>query len=127
MRFTYVLLCSVLLCSCASYPPGYRANNSNNPELLALGPYARAIHDKIQQNIPALPDVPSDAITSIKVFLSPTGEVMSVSVIRSSEFPKYDEAVKQALYKASPLPVPNDPNLFKEFRQFQLNVKRSSY
>lgn len=54
----------------------------------------------------------------LDVKLLPTGEVVQVIVIRSSGNLEFDRSAELALYKSSPLPMPNDQELAKEFRQF---------
>lgn len=49
------------------------------------------------------------------VRLLPTGEVQSVRVTRSSGNAAYDEAVKRAIEKSSPLPLPADRDARAEF------------
>jgi len=54
----------------------------------------------------------------VKVNLIPSGDVMSVSVVKSSGNALFDNSVERAVRKASPLPVPKDPSVFKQFRSF---------
>lgn len=49
------------------------------------------------------------------VKLLPTGEVIKVDQLQSSGNQAYDEAVKRAIYMASPLPLPEDKNARAEF------------
>ncbi len=42
------------------------------------------------------------------VKLMPTGEVLSVKTLQHSGNPAYDDAVERAIYKASPLPLPEE-------------------
>jgi colicin import membrane protein len=55
--------------------------------------------------------------------LAPGGEVLQVSITKTSGDPSLDSSARAAVLKASPLPVPNDPALFAAFRQFALKVK----
>ena len=65
------------------------------------------------------PNVASGKLSCIvKVSLIPSGDVMSVSVVKSSGDSLFDDSVERAVHKASPLPVPKDRNLFKQFRNF---------
>ena len=54
----------------------------------------------------------------IKIGLIPSGDVMSAAVVESSGNSLFDDSAVRAVYKASPLPVPKDPNVFKQFRNF---------
>ena len=46
------------------------------------------------------------------ISLSSTGLVQSASIATSSGVPAYDESLKRAVYRASPLPLPQDPSAF---------------
>ncbi|SMG67316.1 protein containing TonB, C-terminal domains [methanotrophic bacterial endosymbiont of Bathymodiolus sp.] len=45
---------------------------------------------------------------------------MSVVIIESSGNSLFDDSAERAVRKASPLPVPKDPGVFKQFRSFSL-------
>lgn len=53
----------------------------------------------------------------VRVRLTPSGEVLGATVVRSSGNPVFDRSVENAVYKAEPLPLPNDPTLFDNFRE----------
>lgn len=55
----------------------------------------------------------------VHVRLTPTGEVLSASVVRSSGNPIFDRSVENAVYKAAPLPLPEDPTMFDNFREIR--------
>ena len=61
------------------------------------------------------------------VKLAPGGAVLSVKLMKSSGDPVLDRSAESAVYKASPLPVPNDPELFKTFRELRLHVRPEGY
>ena len=48
----------------------------------------------------------------LKIRLSPTGQVISAEIATSSGVTLFDQTLKQAAYKASPLPLPRDPSAF---------------
>jgi colicin import membrane protein len=60
----------------------------------------------------AVPPGSSELSALVKFTLSPTGEVTSATIKQSSGNPVFDHSVLQALYKASPLPLPSDPAAF---------------
>ncbi|MCK4842598.1 MAG: cell envelope integrity protein TolA [Methylococcales bacterium] len=61
---------------------------------------------------------------TIRVKLLPSGDVMSVSIIRSSGDTFFDRSAENAVHKASPLPVPKDRALFtKSFRTFNFEFR----
>ena len=55
----------------------------------------------------------------VSVRLTPTGEVLSANVIRSSGNGLFDRSVENAVYKAAPLPLPEDPALYENFREIE--------
>lgn len=55
----------------------------------------------------------------VLVDLLPTGEVARVSIARSSGNLTFDRSTEVAVYKSSPLPMPQDPGLAQEARQFE--------
>ena len=59
----------------------------------------------------------------LRITLMPSGEVISVSILLSSGDAILDRSAQSAVYKASPLPVPNDKDLFKKFETFNLTVR----
>ncbi|MBS0289926.1 MAG: cell envelope integrity protein TolA [Proteobacteria bacterium] len=54
----------------------------------------------------------------VEVRLLPTGEVVQAAVVESSGSLEFDRSAELAVKKASPLPMPEDVNVAKEFRQF---------
>jgi colicin import membrane protein len=55
--------------------------------------------------------------------LAPGGTVLDVQVTKSSGDLALDRSARDAVFKASPLPVPEDDDGFNQFRQFILKVK----
>jgi len=55
----------------------------------------------------------------VQVRLTPGGEVLSAAVVRSSGNGIFDRSVEYAVYKAAPLPLPEDPTLFDNFREIE--------
>ena len=55
----------------------------------------------------------------VHVRLTPSGEVLSANVVRSSGNAIFDRSVENAVYKAAPLPLPGDPALFDNFREIR--------
>jgi len=56
---------------------------------------------------------------TVRVRLTPGGEVLSAAVVRSSGNGIFDRSVEYAVYKAAPLPLPEDPTLFDNFREIE--------
>jgi colicin import membrane protein len=63
----------------------------------------------------------------LNIHLAPGGTVVNVTVVKSSGNLLLDRSAVAAVYKASPLPVPQKSSAFDEFRQFQLTVKPEGY
>lgn len=61
--------------------------------------------------------------SQFRIRLAPTGDVLEVNLTRSSGDPLLDRSAQTAIYKASPLPVPNDPETFNTFRDITLTVR----
>jgi colicin import membrane protein len=59
----------------------------------------------------------------VRVRLAPTGEVMNATIARPSGSPAFDRSVENAVYKASPLPLPEDKGLFEHFRELELRFR----
>ena len=58
------------------------------------------------------------------VELVPTGEVVAVTVVKSSGNEAFDRSAEQAVRKAARFDVPEDPALFEaHFRRFQMLFK----
>ena len=71
-----------------------------------------------------LPDnVRAGLSSQFKIRLAPNGAVLEVSLMRGSGDPILDRSAQAAIYKASPLPVPSDPDTFDVFREISLTVR----
>jgi colicin import membrane protein len=56
----------------------------------------------------------------------PGGEVVNARVTRSSGNAPFDRSAERAVMKASPLPVPDDPRLYRIFRNFEFRFRPDS-
>jgi colicin import membrane protein len=71
-----------------------------------------------------VPDgVDENATCRLLIDVGPGGVVLDVKLISSSGNPVLDRSARTAVLKASPLPVPEDPRLFNEFRTIKLTVR----
>lgn len=88
-----------------------------------INKYKALIKAAIEQhwNVPA--DANADLSCDLLITLAPGGSVLNVAVAKSSGMPALDQSALQAVYQASPLPIPADANLFEQFRQLSLTVK----
>ena len=65
------------------------------------------------------PDLKSGLKCTLFVRLIPGGEVIDVRVVESSGNAVFDRQAENAVRKASPLPVPDDPRLFEKMREIR--------
>jgi colicin import membrane protein len=87
----------------------------------AEGDWVAKIRGKIRGNIVLAADVPGNPQATFEVSLLPTGEVLNVRLTRSSGSAAYDQAVERAILKSSPLPKPDQQEVFQ--RQLTLNFR----
>jgi len=87
----------------------------------ALSEFIPYIQEKVQNNWLRPLGSPPGLSCVIQVKLIPGGEVVGTRVVRSSGNQLFDESVERAVQKASPLPLPDDPALFKYFREINFN------
>lgn len=85
--------------------------------------FKEMIQAKISRNIVMPPDVPENAVAKFKVIVLPGGSVADVKLLKSSGNLAYDSAGERAIYKAQPLPMPQDAGIARLFRELQLSVK----
>lgn len=64
--------------------------------------------------------------SQFRMRLAPSGEVLELSLIRSSGDAVLDRSAENAIYKASPLPVPGNHEVFDLFREITLTVRPES-
>jgi colicin import membrane protein len=79
----------------------------------AIDDYIRRIQAKIKGNVVLPPDIAGNPEAIFDVVQLPTGEIIDVTLRKSSGVRAYDEAVQRAIIKASPLPRPDSADLFR--------------
>jgi colicin import membrane protein len=72
----------------------------------ALDEYVNRIRAKVRQNWILPQDLQGNPEAVFTVVQLPTGEVIRVSLVKSSGNAGYDAAVERAIHKSSPLPLP---------------------
>ncbi|MEK8088486.1 cell envelope integrity protein TolA [Thermithiobacillus plumbiphilus] len=65
--------------------------------------------------------------TAVRVRLDTKGNVLTVSTVRSSGNRDFDQAVEAAVMRASPLPIPNRPDLYQEFREIDFTFSAKDF
>lgn len=83
--------------------------------------YKAKLRDKIKSNVVVPPDIPGNPEAIFDVVQLPTGEIMSVTLRKSSGHKAYDDAVERAIRKSSPLPKPDRAEQFQ--RSFDVKFK----
>ena len=83
----------------------------------AEGDYVAKIRSKVRGNIIA--EVAGNPEAVFSVVQLPTGEVLTATIVKSSGNAAYDQAVERAILKSSPLPKPDQADVF----QRQLTLK----
>jgi colicin import membrane protein len=71
-----------------------------------------------------MPDIENAELTcTLLVHVGPGGEVLSIDVLQESGAPALDRSAHIAIMKASPLPVPENSELFDKFRALRLTFR----
>lgn len=92
---------------------------SKAPEGMA---YQRAVLAKVKENWVPPEGTPSSVSCTVRVKQFPDGEVISASVVDSCGSMVLDGSVIRAVYRASPLPKPDDPAFLDQELQFTFSV-----
>lgn len=87
----------------------------------ALAAWIGKIRAKIRSNVNLPTDIVGNPEAVFDVSLLPTGEVLTVRLRKSSGHKGLDDAVERAILKSSPLPKPDQPNLFE--RRLELSYR----
>lgn len=87
----------------------------------ALADYQAKIRAKVRGNILLPRDIEGNPEAVFDVVQLPTGEVLSATLRKSSGHRGYDEAVERAILKSSPLPKPEQAEVFS--RELQLKFR----
>ncbi|MCH9697194.1 MAG: cell envelope integrity protein TolA, partial [Gammaproteobacteria bacterium] len=85
----------------------------------------RTIMRKVERKWIRPPGTESGLTATIRVRVIPGGSVKDATVIKSSGNTGFDRSAELAVRKASPLPVPSDPEIFNQFRSFTFNFSPS--
>lgn len=85
--------------------------------------YVLYIQEKVQRSWIRPPSSGSDLSCTVEVRLIPSGEVIDAKIVRSSGNAPFDRSVEAAVFKASPLPVPPDPDVMEQFRTLRFEFK----
>lgn len=81
--------------------------------------YRALIRQKVSRNWVRPAGAGSGLKCLVRVRLAPGGDVLSVAIAKGSGNATFDRSVEAAVYKASPLPLPADPDIFEYFREIE--------
>ncbi|MCH2493750.1 MAG: cell envelope integrity protein TolA [Gammaproteobacteria bacterium] len=84
----------------------------------AISALVGRIWAKVRQNWNKPPGSMAGLETVISVKVQRTGEVVSVKVVKSSGNVYFDQSAENAVYKASPLPFPDEPRYYEFIKEF---------
>jgi colicin import membrane protein len=88
-----------------------------------LDKYKGLIQNSIRRNWRLEPEqINKNLSCKVKINLDKGGNVLSVTILKSSGDVKLDQSALIAVNKASPLLVPTDERLFKQFETFNLTL-----
>ena len=79
----------------------------------AIGDYIARIRTKIKNNVNMPAEIPGNPTAVYEVVQLPTGEIIDIALRKSSGVRAYDEAVERAIRKSSPLPRPEQADLWQ--------------
>jgi colicin import membrane protein len=86
--------------------------------------FVNGIKSKIRGKANVPDTVTGHPLVTVRIRILPGGEVLDISIERSSGNRLYDQAIERAIRSASPLPVPPvDSELFPQFRDLRLNIE----
>ncbi len=88
------------------------ARRKNQAELAR---YIDRIRARVESRWREPPNVREGMSSSVRIRLSPSGEVLVVKTVQSSGDAVFDRSVEAAVRKASPLPLPSDTAILPDF------------
>jgi colicin import membrane protein len=86
-----------------------------------FGSFEGAIQRAVRENWRRPTGVGDNMKAVFVVTVDQQGRVLNVRLLRSSGDRLYDESGIKAITFASPLPIPNNPRLFKHYREFEFH------
>ncbi len=86
--------------------------------------YMAKIQAKVENGWLEPPTAKPGMSSTVRIRLAPSGEVLVVATVRSSGDSVFDRSVEAAVRKASPLPLPPDPNMLPGFPELNFNFKK---
>ncbi len=93
-----------------------------NQQQSEIEKYLALIQESLRPNWNVPDGVDPSLSCQITIHLGPDGTVLSAVITRSSGNVALDNSARTAVFKSSPLPIPSDPALVKQFRELNLTV-----
>jgi colicin import membrane protein len=84
-----------------------------------LEQFTELVRQRVSRNWGRPPGTAKGLKCTVRVRVAPGGEVLGAAVVRSSGNVAFDRSVESAVYKAVPLPVPQERELFEYFREIE--------
>lgn len=95
---------------------GAHAQAEAAARLKMIEDYRARIRNKIHGHLRLPPNLSGNPEVVYQVRLLPDGEILKLTLVKSSGQPAYDRQVELAILRASPLPLPPDRGLASAFR-----------
>lgn len=94
-----------------------RANQQvrDSVNLAVRDKYQRLINQRVETKWNRPLSARKGMVTVLRISVLPGGEVSNVITLQSSGDPAFDASAEEAVRRASPLPVPDDPALFSQY------------
>lgn len=90
----------------------------------AMAVYEATIRQKIQRSWSVPASMQEDVVCVVRVRQVPGGEVIAINIVSCNGDDAVRRSIEAAIYKASPLPEPSDPDLF--VRDLELTMRQGS-
>lgn len=81
---------------------------------LAKSSWLQQVSAAIHQNFTRPPGTDVSLKCKLRIQIGPSGQVLLAEIVASSGNDLFDNSVKSAVYKAAPLPLPDDPSLLNQ-------------
>ena len=86
-----------------------------------------AMAGRIRASIEANWRRPGTGLRGLKVVISlrvgRNGDVQNARIVESSGDPRFDESAELAVQKASPLPIPKEPEYYEYIKEFRIEFR----
>ncbi|MDS4021699.1 MAG: cell envelope integrity protein TolA, partial [Candidatus Competibacter sp.] len=89
----------------------------------AVARHAAIIRQRVERNWSLPPGSSANQSCTLRIAMTPSGAVTDVQIVQGSGDIAFDNSAVAAVQKASPLPVPPDPDVLAKFRTFNFRFK----